>query len=75
MFFSTFVALLLADYDVVIHHILKPPERQKILIRKYLNYLLIYKHQIFLEGNIEKNQYFNNNPYFNYVYNIKYCNS
>ena len=27
---ATFVALLLADYDVVIHHILKPPERQKI---------------------------------------------
>jgi len=30
--FSTFVALLLADYDVDIHHILKPPERQKMII-------------------------------------------
>ena len=26
---ATFVALLLADYNVVIHHIFKPPERQK----------------------------------------------
>ena len=26
---ATFVALLLADYDVGKHHILKPPERQK----------------------------------------------
>jgi len=34
MYVATFVALLLADYDVDIHHILKPPERQKKIKKK-----------------------------------------
>ena len=45
--YFTFVALLLADYDVDIHHILKPPERQ-IKKKKEEEFLdtLIYSSQL-----------------------------
>jgi len=39
---ATFVALLLADYDVVIHHILKPPERQKEKLKNHLKNLMTW---------------------------------
>jgi len=42
---ATFVALILAGYDVSIHHILKSPERQKKRERKsvLIHWILIIK--------------------------------